>query len=189
MYKKLLSIFVILLLSAFCVRAQNAVSGTDRGNALEYVPGAVLDSTLYGKSIFSLLPSKGKGDRAEVAVHQSQAIQDALNQYVSANVSRKITGYRVRIFNDNKQTARGASEAALHSFKSMYPGVSAYRSYTNPFFKVTVGDFRTKSEAMHLLQAIRRNFPRAFIVKESIRYPSMGSGSAALADVPAEQAK
>ena len=60
-------------------------------------------------------------------------------------------------------------------FKGMYPGIAAYRTYSNPFFKVTVGDFRTKSEAMRLLQQVKGSFPSAFIVKETINYPPVGS--------------
>ena len=56
-------------------------------------------------------------------------------------------------------------------FKGMFPGISAYRTYSNPFFRVTVGDFRTKSEAMQLLQRVKGDFPTAFIVKETIGYP------------------
>ena len=128
---------------------------------------AALDSTLLGKSIFNLLPN--------VTVHQSQGILNSLNRQISNNGSRRMTGYRVRIFNDNKQTSRGDSESALGRFKGMYPGIAAYRSYSNPFFKVTVGDFRTKSEAMQLLQQVKGAFPSAFIVKETINYPPVGS--------------
>jgi hypothetical protein len=53
----------------------------------------------------------------------------------------------------------------------MYHDVVAYRSYANPYFKVTVGDFRTKSEAYRLLERIRHEFPSAFVVKESISFP------------------
>ena len=128
---------------------------------------AAVDSTLVGKSIFNLLPN--------VTVHQSQGILSSMNKQIASNSSRKMTGYRVRIFNDNKQNSRGASEAALGRFKGMYPGVAAYRTYSNPFFKVTVGDFRTKSEAMRLLQQVKGSFPSAFIVKETINYPPVNS--------------
>ena len=122
----------------------------------ESVPGVApaLDSTLMGKNIFTILPSRDKGAKADVTVHQSQAILKALNNQIANNSSRKVPGYRVRIFNDNKQTSRGASEAALNRFKGMFPGIAAYRTYTNPYFRVTVGDFRTKSEALELLQKI-----------------------------------
>jgi len=168
----ILLIVAARFLSAFTANAQDG--GENWRDSLSYMPGAALDSTLQGKNIFDLLPSKEKGDRAEVSVHQSQYILNALNAQIASNATRMIVGYRVRIFNDNKQDARSASEAVFNSFKSMYPGISAYRSYTNPFFKVTVGDFRTKSEAMQLLQDIKGSFPRAFIVKENIGYPAVG---------------
>ncbi len=158
---------------AFCLLASFQAAAQTESS-----PGQApaVDSTLIGKNIFNLLPSRERGAKADVTVHQSQSIQSALSKQISANSSRRVPGYRVRIFNDNKQTSRGASEAALNRFKGMYPGIAAYRTYTNPFFKVTVGDFRTKSEAMQLLQQIKGSFPSAFIVKESsINYPPVGS--------------
>ena len=82
-----------------------------------------------------------------------------------------MNGYRVRIFFDNKQNSRAASEAAMNRFKSLHPGIPAYRSYESPYFKVTVGDYRTKSEAMALLQRVKDAFPGAFVVKGNIRFP------------------
>lgn len=166
MTRKLFAIIVSLLIPAFVLGAQ-----TQTADSVVYRQAAAIDSTLYGKSIFSLLPSKSKGDKADVKVHQSQAIVDAFKKQVAGNSSRTISGYRVRIFFDNSQTARNASEAALARFSSIHPGIAAYRSFQSPYFKVTVGDFRTKSEAMELLERIKGEFPSAFIVKENIGYP------------------
>ena len=58
----------------------------------------------------------------------------------------------------------------------------AYRSYANPYFKVTVGDFRTKSEAMALLERIKYEFPSAFVVKENISYPIVDVNNAYVID-------
>ena len=69
-----------------------------------------LDSAFVGKSIFSLLPSKAKGDPADVKVHQSQAILESFNSHISSNSSKGISGFRIRIFNDNQQSARVSSE-------------------------------------------------------------------------------
>ena len=77
----------------------------------------------------------------------------------------------MRIFFDNKQTARQESEAVLKRFESLHRDIKAYRTYANPYFKVTVGDFRTKSEAMEVLSRIKTEFPSAFVVKENIEYP------------------
>lgn len=166
MSRKITAFFAAMILSAFTLGAQ-----TQTADSVVYRQAAAIDSTLYGKSIFSLLPSRSKGDKAEVKVHQSQAIVDAYKKQVAGNASRSISGYRVRIFFDNSQSARNASEATLARFSSSHPGIAAYRSFQSPYFKVTVGDFRTKSEAMELLERIKGEFPSAFIVKENIGYP------------------
>jgi hypothetical protein len=74
------------------------------------------------------------------------------------------------------------SEETLKRFQTLHRDVPAYRTYSNPYFKVTVGDFRTKSEAMELLSRIRHEFPSAFVVKESIEYPVVDKNNAVVAD-------
>lgn len=157
--------FLVLLFTMALSLGLSIGAGAQESGETSLAPA--VDSTLIGKSIFNLLPN--------VTVHQSEAILASMNRQISSNSSRRLSGYRVRIFNDNKQNARGASEAAMGRFKGMYPGIAAYRTYSNPFFKVTVGDFRTKSEAMRLLQQVKGSFPSAFIVKETINYPPVGS--------------
>ena len=142
--------------------------------AQDKAAAGALDSAFVGKSIFSLLPSKAKGDPADVKVHQSQAILESFNSHISSNSSKGISGFRIRIFNDNQQSARVSSEAAEKRFQAMCPGIPTYRTYSNPYFKVVAGDFRTKSEALKVLQTVRAAFPGAIIVKESINYPAVG---------------
>ena len=70
------------------------------------------------------------------------------------------------------------SEKVAAGFKAQHPGVSVYRDYENPYFKVTVGDYRNKSEALAALQDIRIYFPSAFIVREKFRYPLLENSAA-----------
>ncbi len=148
-----------------------------------YVPAPAADSALVGKNIFMILPSKVKGNPADVRVHQSPEILSAMNSHFEANRGKAVSGYRVRIFFDNKQTARNESLAVMNKFSAEYHDIPVYRSYVNPYFKVTVGDFRSKSEAMQLLRRIRNEFPAAFIVKEkSISYPAIDRNRAMVAD-------
>lgn len=132
------------------------------------IQAARVDETLVGMDIYDLLRNGKKG---RVSINEPASVTGAMRNHVAGNGGRQINGYRVRIFFDNRQTARNDSEATLKAFESRYPEHGAYRSYANPYFKVTVGDFRTKSEAMQLLQKIQGEFPSAFIVKESINYP------------------
>ncbi len=165
--RKILAVSLAFMVSVCLMMAQGI---RERNDSIIYRQSAFLDSTLVGKDIFKLLSAAG-ANGTNVTVHQSRYILDAFEAHVAANPSRTSTGFRVRIFNDNRQTSRKDSETALERFRGMFPGISAYRTYSNPFFRVTVGDFRTKSEAMQLLQQVKAAFPTAFIVREAIGYP------------------
>lgn len=155
------AVLMALLLAPEVVYAQQDVApeGFEYVDSLIYIKVPSVDSTYVGVDMFDL------------NVNQSDAIADAMKRHVKANPERTINGYRVRIFFDNKQTARVESEKILKKFTAMFPDIMAYRTYANPYFKVTVGDCRTKSEAMSMLARIKRSFPSAFVVKESIAFP------------------
>lgn len=138
-----------------------------------YIPTAAVDSSLVGKDIFTLI---------EGEVHQSDAIRSGLGKRIAKNASKTLQGYRVRIYFDNKQDSRTVSESVLSYFKATHPGYAAYRTYASPFFKITVGDFRTKSDAMQLLQELKAEYPSAFIVKETINYPVVDKEHAYITD-------
>ena len=177
-----LIIFLIAGIYAPAAFAQMVPDGYEMVDSVVHRPVAAVDSTLAGKDIFHILPSKRAGDDADVQIRQSQEIMSSMRQHIASNSKRTSSGYRVRIFFDNKQTARTESEKTLKRFKDLFPEVAAYRIYANPYFKVTVGDFRTKSEAMALLTRIKGAFPSAFVVKESIEYPVVDSDNAVIAD-------
>ena len=163
--KKVLLALPILLLGCIIAAAQDKPTMVD---SIAYRPAAVSDAALEGKSIFSVMGKEAPG----TTIGQDPSIVTAMNAHISYNRKKKLGGYRVRIYFDNKQNSRGASEAAMRRFQSAFPGYSAYRSFTSPNFKVTVGDFRTKSEALQMLQQVRGMFPGSIIVKEVINYPA-----------------
>ena len=165
------AIILALLLAAVALRAQTAPAGYEYVDSLIFTRLSDVDSTLAGQTVFSAMPDN-------VAIHQSGVVRNAVEMKARKASSQMVSGYRIRIFFDNSQTARRESEAALYRFKVKNPGVAAYRSFSSPYFKVTVGDYRNKSEALAALQTIRRDFPTAFIVRERFRYPSLGKTSA-----------
>lgn len=81
---------------------------------------------------------------------------------------KSVNGYRIVIFMNNTQSARRDALAVQESFAQLYPTESSYLSYDNPYFKVTVGNYSSQEEATILLGKIRRSFPKAFIMRESI---------------------
>ena len=153
--KRLLIIAILALLPCALLRAQEY--RVDNGSAQ-------VDSSLVGRSIMSVL---GSG----VTVNQSRAMRSAFDSYVSNNAGKKMSGYRIRVYYDNGQNARNRSEAVARSISAAFPGIGVYRTFDSPNFKVCVGDFRTKDEALKVYHSLRANYPTAIILKETINYP------------------
>ena len=147
--KRIFVILSLLVLSAAALQAQE-------------VETAPVDSTLLGKSILSVI---GSG----VKITQSVAVQQAMDTYVRENANKPITGYRIRVYYDNGPQARAKSEAIEKTLQQQFRA-AVYRSFESPNYKVTVGDFRTKDEALRIYNALKWTYPTAYIIKETINY-------------------
>ena len=132
-----------------------------------------LDSTLLGKNVFNLIRSGGNG---KAQVFQSSTLKNAFESYIRANAARPLSGFRIRVYYDNDQSSRARSENIANQISAAYPGLGVYRTFESPNFKVTVGDFRTKDEALSLFNELKAKYPAAFIIKDNIEYPPVGSG-------------
>ena len=175
-FLKYILVIALSAVSAMTLSAQEKTDtvGVDYVDSLVYRIVPAVDSLLLGADVFQAMPEKANG-KAGVVIRQSQMVEESMRTHVIDNRTRPITGYRIRIFFDNSQNARKNSASTLDEFLSSFRGIPAYRSYANPYFKVTVGDYRTKAEAMANLANIKKFFPSAFIVKEKINYPQIGS--------------
>ena len=169
---------ILAMLMALSALAQNPATGSsDSGSKVDstYAASAAVDSALVGKNIFQVLGS-GRQDavrEGSVVIDQPQTVANAMSRHIAANARRRQTGYRIRIYFDNHQNARANSEKVAASFKAQHPGISVYRGYENPYFKVTVGDFRNKQDAQRFLNSIKGTYPSGFIVREKINFPLM----------------
>ena len=123
------------------------------------------------KSILEILAEDGYG---LVRISQESDIDTLLEKYVELASTRNLRGYRIRIFNDNAQTAREASLEMENLFREKYPDVAVYRTFVGINFRVTVGDFRTKSDAERFRREMVKDFPATpFIIGENINFPPL----------------
>lgn len=110
-----------------------------------------------------------------LVIEQTAEVSSAFEAYVLSNGERKLNGYRIRIFFDSGVNARSVSEEVAGRFSELYPEIPVYRSYSSPFFKVTVGDFRTRDDAHMFAKSISGQFPSTFLVREAINFPALWS--------------
>lgn len=85
-------------------------------------------------------------------------INDLQNKHTTA-------GFRIQLIQDsNRENARKEKAAFLNKF----PDIEVYETYEAPFFKIRVGDFKTRIAAYRLFQNCKPFFKKAFIVNEII---------------------
>ncbi|MFW5804699.1 MAG: hypothetical protein ACOCWG_05670 [bacterium] len=135
-----------------------------------------LSSNLFAqqKDVISHL-QKENGAPGEVTIIQDNGIQTLLNEYTKYNWKKPIKGYRIRIFSESGINAKKNAFAARTNFLSKYPyddyKIMSYIRWMPPNYKVYVGDFRTKSEALKFQKMIVKDFPYAFYVNDEINVP------------------
>lgn len=126
-----------------------------------------VDTLLAGRAIFDAMPEG-------VYVNQSSAVRGAMERQTIDNVSKKYSGFRVRIYLGSAQNSREASSRAAYLFSRLYPDTPVYRVYDSPNFRVTAGNFRTRTEAEAFARSIKEHFPSASVMREKFKYPSLG---------------
>lgn len=82
-------------------------------------------------------------------------------------------GFRIEIFFSSELNARLKAQSIKNEFLAAYPDYNVYITYISPDFKVRIGNFRTKNEALKVVNEIKIQFPKAFVVPDLIELPKL----------------
>ncbi len=100
---------------------------------------------------------------------QDSLIHQLVNRHIAINqAKRSMPGYRVQIYFGQNRTK--ANEVKT-DFLQLFPKTGAYLVYQQPNFKIRVGDFKDRLEALKFLKEIQSLYAAAFIVKDEVKLP------------------
>jgi len=117
--------------------------------------------------LLKTLQEEESGDRFTLEV--DSLLLSNYTKMIAKNMrSSGIPGYRIRIYSESGIGAKKEQQQVRARFLSLFPGLDAYNRYDEPFFKVYVGDCRTKSDALKLNDRIKRDFPNPIVVPDYI---------------------
>jgi hypothetical protein len=84
--------------------------------------------------------------------------------YNQAN--KDVEGFRIQIFNGlSENQARNIQS----KFASFFPEIPSYLSYSQPEWKVQVGNFKVELEAIREIERIKKEFPTAVKLMTKIK--------------------
>lgn len=110
----------------------------------------------------------------EILLVQDVRISKLIDRQVTRNKRKGgIDGYRIQVFFNSGRDAREEAIRVKADFLSDFPDIPVYIVYHSPFYKVRIGDFRNKYEALGVFREIRRKYPDAYIVKDVIPFPDL----------------
>lgn len=129
-------------------------------------------SAQTNQDIFDRLSTQGSS-RGTVNITQENGITELVNFHlIQQKAIKGIRGYAISIFIDSGQEASENANKVMSQFISKYEAeyedVKCYKRFESPFYKVYVGDFRTKSDALRFYQVIKRDYPEDAFIREVI---------------------
>lgn len=149
----------ILFLHAFCV-ILSAQHQTTSGN-LKEIPVI--------QSLHSADTTKGK-----IQLRGDARINELVKRHAAASeAAAGIDGWRIQIYNSSGRVARDEANDERTRFLNKYPELKAYLIYQPPYFKIRVGDYRSKQEAYKMYKQIVKQFPVSYLVPDNINLPDL----------------
>jgi SPOR domain len=106
-----------------------------------------------------------------VQVQTNNRLDSLIEKNIETNkAANGIQGYRVQIFFGSE---RKQAQDAKTKLLQLMPDEEVYLIYQQPYFKVRVGDYRTKLEAEAVYRKLIHEFDKLFIVPDKINLPKL----------------
>lgn len=107
-----------------------------------------------------------------VIVGQDQRIEELIQKQKEIySIDNTIDGFRVQIFMESGNDAVEHANAVMEEFKVNYPDVPIYLVFGQPYYRLRVGDFRTRLEAEKMFQTLSQEYKKAFVTSDRIQLP------------------
>jgi hypothetical protein len=136
----------------------------------------LLPLSLAAQGSLSILDIMNEG-RSWNEAHRLAIIEDAtldtlINRDIVANAMKGgIDGWRIQIYRGGHRTANDDANKVRARFMEDYPDIKTYLTFDRPnWFKVKVGDFRTREEAALVYYDIVKKYPEAYLIRDVVGF-------------------
>lgn len=126
--------------------------------------------------IFKVLDSINYGGK--ITIYQDSSVYNTMQKQLLINkrINGIQKGYRIQIFSSSGNQARVKAKNYKETFIKNHPEFESsevYQIYQPPFFKLRVGDYRNKHEALIVYMKLVRYYPNCYIVKSKVNFPKL----------------
>jgi len=124
--------------------------------------------------VFSLVVLSTNLKSQTYFLEQDTRVNSLLNLHKEINSQDSlVSGYRVQIFFESGNFSKDSAVKTAEEFNMSFPEIRYYLSFSEPYYRIRVGDFRTLIEAKGFLAELIHIYPSAFEVKEMVYFPPL----------------
>ncbi len=91
--------------------------------------------------------------------------QAQINEETTRANRRNMPGFRIQIINTNDRKVAINAKAKVYQ---LYPELKAYIQYQSPYFRLKVGNFKTKQEAEEYQSSLSGDFPNGVSIVRDV---------------------
>jgi hypothetical protein len=111
-------------------------------------------------------------DKGKIIVKNDARLNELVDKHKQLNQKlNTMPGYRIQIYFESGANSKTLASNVKESFIAKFPEIKAYLLFHEPYYKVRVGDFRTRMEAQGFKQKIMAEYPISFVTKDDINFP------------------
>ena len=121
--------------------------------------------------IFAATTIVANAQQGNVVIKTDPRVDSLITMHVAYNQAYPfIEGFRIQLYKDSGNDALDAAHDIMDKFHEDFPDIPAYLGFQEPYYRVRVGDFRTRLEALEQLEKIKRKFRNVWVIKDYIRF-------------------
>lgn len=107
-----------------------------------------------------------------IVIEQDERIESLIQRQKDIHLAdNTIDGFRIQIFMESGNDAVEHANVAMEEFKLLYPDIPIYIIFGQPYYRLRVGDYRTRLEAEKVFQVLNKDYKEAFITGDRIQLP------------------
>jgi SPOR domain len=110
---------------------------------------------------FFSLRSAAQSDSPNAMLHRDPRVdmlikkQMQINEETTRDSRRAMPGYRVQVMNTNNRNEAVSAKTKIYQ---LYPEQKVYLMYQSPYYRLRVGNFKTRAEAESFLRSLSNQF-------------------------------
>lgn len=125
-------------------------------------------------SVFAFTAQAQYAVSSNAAVHADPRVEQLVDLHIAYNEEFPVMdGYRIQLNMSSGNAALDNLNEIKTEFEEKYPEIKSYIIFREPYYRLRIGDFRTRLEAVAFLNRIKRDYPHAWVIKDKIEFPEL----------------